>query len=252
MSPRSDFVGKRVLVTGSTRGIGSATADRLLERGASVMLHGRRQKDVDGAVAARAATHGNRVTGRAADLADRAQCRRLADAAGALDVLVNCAAIYEERDIAASDEDFWDIAIGTNVTAPWLLAHALLPGLRARRGVIVNVGSDAAYLGYANSSVYCASKGAIVGLTRALAVELGPEVRALCVCPGPAMTDMMGATPAERAASGAVWSKWTMLGRAAEPAEIAAAIAFAASPDASFATGSVIAIDGGAGTGRRL
>ena len=252
MTARDVFAGKRVLLTGSTRGIVAATADHLLERGAVVILHGRRQNDVDAAVAARAANYGSRVSGHAADLADRAQCRRLAATAGELDVLVNCAAIYEERDVAASDENFWDMTIATNVTAPWILAQALLPGLRARRGVVVNVGSDAAYLGYPNSSVYCASKGAIVGLTRALAVELGPDVRAICICPGPVMTDMMGATPAERRANGAIWSRWTMLGRAADPREIAAAIAFAASADASYATGSVIAVDGGAGAGRRL
>jgi NAD(P)-dependent dehydrogenase (short-subunit alcohol dehydrogenase family) len=252
MTARDDFAGKRVLVTGSTRGIGAATADQLLDRGATVILHGRRQGDVDAAVAARAAQHGSRVSGQAADLADRAQVRRLAAAAGDLDILINGAAIYEERDVAASDEAFWDTTIATNVTAPWILAQALLPGLRARRGVVVNVGSDAAYLGYPNSAVYCASKGAIVGLTRALAVELGPDVRAICICPGPVMTDMMGATPEERTANGTVWSRWTMLRRAAEPREIAAAIAFAASADASYATGSVIAVDGGAGAGRRL
>lgn len=248
----TDFTGKRILVTGSTRGIGAATADHLLERGATVILHGRRQGDVDAAVKARTARHGSRVTGHAADLSDRTACRRLAAFAGELDALINGAAIYEERDIAASDEAFWDTTIATNVTAPWILAQSLLSGLRARRGVVVNVGSDAAYLGYPNSSVYCASKGAIVGLTRALAVELGPDVRAICICPGPVMTDMMGATQAEREANGAIWSRWTMLGRAARPEEIAAAIAFAASSDASFATGSVIAVDGGAGAGRRL
>jgi NAD(P)-dependent dehydrogenase (short-subunit alcohol dehydrogenase family) len=192
------------------------------------------------------------VSGHAADLADRAQCRKLADAVGDLDALINCAGIFDDRNIAGTDEALWDRTVAVNLTAPWILAKSLLPGLRARRGVIVNVSSDAAFLGYANASVYCATKGALVGLTRALAVELGPDIRALCVCPGPTMTDMMGETPVAREEGARAWSSWTMLGRAARPEEIAEAIAFAASPAASFATGSIIAVDGGATAGRRL
>ena len=252
MKELQDFAGKRVLVTGSTRGIGAATADLLLARGAQAILHGRKPGDVQAAVAARAGEHGARVSGHAADLADRAQCRRLADAAGAIDVLVNCAGIFDDRDIAGTDEALWDRTVAVHLTAPWILAKALLPHVRARRGAIVNVASDAAYLGYANASVYCATKGALVGLTRALAVELGPDIRALCVCPGPTMTDMMGETQAAREEGARAWSSWTMLGRAAGPAEIAETIVFAASPAASYATGSIVAVDGGAGAGRRL
>jgi NAD(P)-dependent dehydrogenase (short-subunit alcohol dehydrogenase family) len=249
---RYDFVGRRALITGSTRGIGAATADLLLARGAHVVLHGRDADAVAAAVSARAVQYGSRIAGHAADLADRAQCRHLAMETGAIDILVNNAGIFEERDVAASDEAFWDRTVAVNLTAPWTLAQALLPSLRARRGTVVNVASDAALLGYAGASVYCATKGALVGLTRALAVELAPAVRALCICPGPAMTDMMGPTPATRAAAAEIWSAWTMLGRAADPSEIAAAIVFAASAEASFATGSVIAVDGGASAGRRL
>ncbi|MEX1108227.1 MAG: SDR family oxidoreductase, partial [Dongiaceae bacterium] len=188
----------------------------------------------------------------AADLADRAQCRRLATAAGDIDALINSAGIFDDRDIAGTDEALWDRTVAVNLTAPWVLAQTLLPSLRKRCGVIVNVASDAAFLGYAGASVYCATKGALVGLTRALAVELGPDVRALCVCPGPTMTDMMGETQAAREEGARAWSSWTMLGRAARPEEIAETIAFAASPAASFATGSIIAVDGGATAGRRL
>ncbi|MEX2299184.1 MAG: SDR family oxidoreductase [Dongiaceae bacterium] len=252
MNELQDFAGKRVLVTGSTRGIGAAAADLLLERGAHVILHGRKSHDVAAAVAARAGEHGARVSGHAADLADRAQCRRLATAAGDIDALINSAGIFDDRDIAGTDEALWDRTVAVNLTAPWVLAQTLLPSLRKRCGVIVNVASDAAFLGYAGASVYCATKGALVGLTRALAVELGPDVRALCVCPGPTMTDMMGETQAAREEGARAWSSWTMLGRAARPEEIAETIAFAASPAASFATGSIIAVDGGATAGRRL
>ena len=226
----SGFFGKRVLVTGSTRGIGRAAAELFAEAGAEVIRHGR----------------------STADLALREDVRRLAAAAGEVDVLVNCAGIHAERRIEESDPEFWNRMIEVNVTAPWLLAKALLPGLIRRRGVIVNIASDAGLLGYAGDTVYCASKGAVIGLTRALAVEFAPEVRVNCVCPGPVRTDMMaspGLSPGEVEAQ---WAGLTLLRRVAEPREIAEAILFAASSRSSFVTGALIVADGGTTSGRRL
>ena len=253
MADNHQFAGRRVLVTGSTRGIGRAAAELFLAKGADIILHGRNEDDV-GHIAAQLGNQ-DRVTGFAADLSRRSETRLLAEEAGEIDILVNCAGIYAEKPIADSDEAFFDRTLEINLTAGFLLARSLLPALRNRRGVIVNVSSDAGLLGYAGSAVYSASKGAVIGLTKALAVELAPAVRALCICPGPVATDMM-----ENAVNAAAdpevvrrqWASFSMLGRVAEPREIAEAIVFAASPAASFATGSIVIIDGGATAGKRV
>jgi NAD(P)-dependent dehydrogenase (short-subunit alcohol dehydrogenase family) len=246
----AEFSGMRVLVTGSSRGIGRATAALIADRGGEVVCHGRRLEDAAGAAGE---TRGALAV--AGDLADRAACRRIAAEVGEVDVLINCAGIFEQASIAATSEALWDRTIAVNLNAPWTLTRALLDGLRRRRGVIVNVSSDAALLGYSGCAAYSASKGALVGLTRALAVELAPEVRAIAVCPGPVDTDMMRdavAAAPDPIAELRQWTEFPMLRRAAAPAEIAEAIAFAASPRASYMTGDVLVIDGGASAGRRV
>lgn len=250
-----EFAGRTILVTGSTRGIGAAATELFLARGGTVVLHGRKQAEVDAAVARLSAQHAGRVRGLAADLSDRAQCRALAQRIDRLDVLVNCGGVFREAAIADTTVALWDETIAVNLTAPWVLSKALLPVLRQRKGIIVNVGSDAAFLGYAGCVAYCASKGALVGLTRALATELSPDVRVLCVCPGPTETDMMRASVAatpDEAAARRQWASYTLLNRVAQPAEIGEAILLAASPRNSFATGSVIMADGGATAGKRV
>ncbi len=250
-----ELSGKTILITGSTRGIGAAAAALFLEHGGSVVLHGRHQTEVDAAVARLSVTHPGRVRGLAADLADRRVCGALAGGIEKLDVLVNCAGAFREAAIAETSLSLWEETIATNLTAPWLLSQALLPKLRASRGVIVNVGSDAAILGYAGCVAYCASKGALVGLTRALATELAPDVRVLCVCPGPTETDMMResiATAPDQAKAHQQWASYTLLNRVAAPAEIGEALLLAASPRASYLTGSIIMADGGATAGKRV
>lgn len=250
-----EFSGKTALVTGSTRGIGASAARLFLARGASVILHGRRQSEVDAACAQLSAAHPGRVRGMAADLSDRGQCRAMAAQVGELDVLVNCAGVFREAAIGDTGIATWQEIISVNLTAPWVLVQALLPTLRARRGIVVNVASDAAVLGYAGSTAYCASKGALIGLTRALAVELAPVIRVLCVCPGPTETDMMhesiAAAPDQQKAR-EQWTSYTMLNRVASPDEIGEVILLAASPRGTFLTGGVIMADGGATAGKRV
>src|SRR5512147_812911 len=137
-----EFAGKTILVTGSTRGIGAAAAALFLERGGSVVLHGRKQADVDAAVARHSKQNVGRVRGFAADLSDRAQCRALAQSTGGLDILVNCGGVFQEAAIDETSLAIWDETIAVNLTAPWVLSQALLPSLRQCKGVIVNVGSD--------------------------------------------------------------------------------------------------------------
>jgi meso-butanediol dehydrogenase / (S,S)-butanediol dehydrogenase / diacetyl reductase len=250
-----EFAGKTILVTGSTRGIGAAAASLFLERGGSVVVHGRRDETVEAAVARLAKAHSGRVRGLAADLSDRTQTRALAASFDRLDILVNCGGMFQEAPIAQTSLALWEKTIAVNLTAPWLLAQALLPRLRANRGVVVNVASDAALLGYAGCTAYCTSKGALVGLTRALATELAPDVRVLCVCPGPTETDMMResiSVAPDQDKARQQWASYTLLNRVAAPAEIGEAIVLAASPRASYLTGSVIMADGGATAGKRV
>lgn len=245
-----EFSGKRVLVTGSTRGIGRATAELIHARGGEVIWHGRRQEE-----ALSAATAAGGKLAVAGDLADRAECRRIAVEVGEIDVLINCAGIFEQASILETSEVLWDRTIAVNLTAAWTLSRAFLPGLHPRRGVIVNVASDAGLLGYSGCAAYCASKGAVIGLTKALAVELAPDIRAVAVAPGPVETDMMRKTVAaspDPVAELRTWTEVPMLRRTATPLEIAEAIAFAASQRASYMTGNVLVIDGGATAGRRV
>jgi NAD(P)-dependent dehydrogenase (short-subunit alcohol dehydrogenase family) len=250
-----EFAGKTILVTGSTRGIGAAAAELFLEHGGSVILHGRSQTAVDAAVARLSAQYPDRVHGLAADLADRVQCRSLAKKIGVLDILVNCGGVFREAPMTETSLAIWNETIAVNLTACWVLSQELLPVLRQRRGAIVNVGSDAAMLGYAGCVAYCASKGAIVGLTRALATEVAPHIRVLCVCPGPTETDMMQesvATAPDEAQARKQWASYTLLDRVAAPHEIGEAILLAASLRATFMTGSIIMADGGATAGKRV
>lgn len=250
-----DFTDKLVLITGSSRGIGKATAAAFLHRGARVAINGRSSDSTFAAVADLQAA--GRAVPAAGDVRTAGGCEAILQAAiddlGGLDVLVNAAGVWFDATIESSDEALWDRTLDTNLKGTFFCSRAALTALRASKGVIVNVASDAGLLGEKGMAVYCASKGGVVNLTRAMALDLAPDVRVNCVCPGYVDTDMVRRDYIEKAADAAAMEQQLKasapMQRMAEADEIAKAIVYLASSDAGFVTGATLQIDGGTTAG---
>jgi NAD(P)-dependent dehydrogenase (short-subunit alcohol dehydrogenase family) len=241
MSEQRDLEGLTALVTGSTSGIGRATAEQLARHGAYVVVHGR-DASHGAAVAGAITAEGGKARFAGADLSDPAGPDDLVRQAGAVDVLVNNAGFAWHGPTAQIDAAAFDRLFATNVRAAYLLVGALAPKMAARRsGSIINVGSDAGQIGLAHAAAYSATKGALASMTRSWAAEFSPAgVRVNTVSPGPVYTAILPAGEIEARGAG------NLMSRAAQPGEIAEVIAFLASPKASYITGAVIAVDGGA------
>lgn len=243
------FTDRVVLITGATRGIGLTTAQAFARDGASVVLAGR---DRGRATQAASTVPGSRfVVGdvrRAADC--ESAVRETIEQFGRIDVLVNNAGvIYRNRPVDVLTEAEWDETFDTNVKGAFLMSRAALAGLRVTRGTIVNVASYVGLVGFAGSAAYAASKAALVNLTRTMALDHATEgVRVNCVCPGSVDTEMIHAAweafP-DPAAAREQWERKHPMGRIASPDEVANAIVFLASSDASFITGVALPVDGG-------
>ncbi len=240
--------GIRVLITGGSSGIGAATARRFAAGGARVAICARRPGPLDRLVD----ELGSGATAIRADVADpNSAAEAVHDAAatlGGLDVLVNSAGVAWPAGLAEIDAAHWNQVIATNLSGTFFVSQ--VAGLLMREnggGTIVNVGSELSTLGASNWVAYCASKAGVIGLTKALAVELAPAVTVNAVCPGPVETPML---TAEFEASGdpAAARRENLdrlpLDRIASPEEVARAITFLA-VDAPFATGTALALDGG-------
>jgi len=241
--------GKTAIVTGAATGIGAATATLLAARGARVVAAGLQPEELSEVVAAIEADGGEAVAIEA-DLADPMQIEavaaRVQEAFGGADILVNNHAIYPLGPWHEADAAEWDAVFATNVRSYFLLAKAVRPQMVARGGgAIVNVASVTFYWGEAGLVSYVASKGAVIGFTRSLAREAGPEcIRVNAVAPGAFPT----AATAIHADQDALWRgvlEAQSIKRRGEVEDVARAIAFFAGDDSGFVSGQTLLVDGG-------
>ena len=233
--------GKNALVTGASRGIGRAIAVELAAAGASVVIGYRSGKDEAEALAAE-------IGGRAvqADVSDPAEAARLVEEAGDVDVLVNNAGLTRDGLLARMSDDDWRVVIETNLSSVFYTCRAVTrPMMKKRAGAIVNVSSIVGVHGNWGQTNYGASKAGIIGFTKSLARELGSRnVRANVVAPGYVVTQLTDVLPDEVTAA---MLQATPLGRAGKPEDVAGAVRFLCSDEASFITGEVLLVDGGMG-----
>ena len=228
-----------VIVTGGASGIGRHVATTLTAAGAKTVvvdMNVKTGEELDGAYCVQCnVTDADSVT---------AMANAVVDKFGRIDALVNNAGIAEQRQFQDISEAFWQRIFAVNVTGPFHTAQAVLPGmLHEKRGAIINISSIWGQRGASCETAYSASKAALIGLTRSLAMELAPSgIRVNCVAPGVIRTDMVEVLGEETLSE---LAEQTPMGRLGTPEDIAAAVAFLAGDAASFITGQVLTADGG-------
>ncbi|HEY5905462.1 MAG TPA: SDR family NAD(P)-dependent oxidoreductase [Actinomycetota bacterium] len=246
--------GKVALVTGGTSGIGRATAAMFAHEGAVVALTGRdegRGAMVVGEIDA-AGGRGEfvRADVRSAEDCERSVARTI-EAFGRLDVLFNNAGVYVANDVLGCDEDEWDLQVDTSLKGAFLMSRAALPHMIAQAsGSIVNCSSGWGLVGGVKGAAYCAAKGGLVLLTKAMALDHGPQgIRVNAVCPGDTETPMEHEDARNQGLSWPEYVAFASEGRAiprmGEPDEVARAVVFLASDESSYITGAALPVDGG-------
>ncbi|MBZ5549008.1 MAG: SDR family oxidoreductase [Acidobacteriia bacterium] len=245
--------GKVALITGGASGIGRATALLLARAGAAVAI-----ADLNAQAGESVATEITQSGGRAflelADVTRAADCRRLVDRTirefGRIDILFNNAGIIRRATILDLSEDDWDRVMAVNVKSIYLLSREVIPHMqRQSGGSIINTASGWGLAGGAKAAVYCASKGAVVLLTKAMAIDHGPQkIRVNCICPGDTDTGMLRVEAQQLGEANDRFlaeAAKRPLGRVGLPDEIAHAVLYLASDASSFVTGTALVVDGG-------
>ena len=243
--PTMSLQGRTALVTGAATGIGRACALRLAQAGAFVWVNHLGQADAAGAVVREIVLAGGHAQAVEADVSDAAAVQRMADAVGAVDVLVNNAGIIQEKPFLETTEADWDRMLAVDLKAVFLVCRAVIPGMLARGGgAIVNIASDLGILGRERYAPYCAAKAGVIGLTKSLAREFAPQhIRANAVAPGPVATAMVSLEHMS-----AEWVEKELAipqHRLGAPEEIADSVLFLASDLSRFYTGQVLGPNGG-------
>jgi NAD(P)-dependent dehydrogenase (short-subunit alcohol dehydrogenase family) len=246
--------GKVALITGATSGIGAATARRFAAAGARLMLSGRDQ--ARGQSVLDSLGGGDEVaTFLPGDVTDSAFCNRLVEATvkrfGRLDIVVNSAGVYRGGTAAETSDSLWREILAVNVDGVFFMSRAAVPVMKGQGGgAIVNIASDWGLVGGRQAVAYCASKGAVVQITRAMALDHARDkIRINAVCPGDTDTPMLRAGFERRGLDVEAGLRksagQTPLGRVASPEEVAQTVLFLASDAASYITGAALPVDGG-------
>ncbi|MDH4273235.1 MAG: glucose 1-dehydrogenase [Candidatus Aminicenantes bacterium] len=250
------LLNKVALITGGNSGIGRATALLFAQAGARVALTGRNEERGKDVVEEIKKASGIALFIRS-DVRIAKDCERAANETlrqfGRLDILFNNAGVFYPHTVIDCPEEEWDITIDVNLKGTYLMSRLVLPAMIAQGGgVIINNASGWGITGGNEAASYCASKGGVVLLTKAMAIDHGRQgIRVNCLCPGDVDTPML---PADAKLRGIEWKDYLAeaenrpLGRIGTPEEIARAALFLASDDSSFITGAVLAVDGGGTT----
>jgi NAD(P)-dependent dehydrogenase (short-subunit alcohol dehydrogenase family) len=245
--------GKVALITGGTSGIGTATAVRFAAEGAKVAITGRNSERGDKVVQDIVANGGEAIFIRS-DVRSFEDCRNAVDQTlerfGKIDVLFNNAGVFHPRSIPDCTEEEWDETIDSSLKGAFLMSKCVLPSMiKQGSGSIIHTSSGWGILGGDNAVAYCAAKGGLIIMAKAMAIDHGPDgIRVNCVCPGDVMTPML---PDDAAKRGMSWDDYAAgaadrpLGRIGTVEDIANAVLFLASDESSFVTGDALVVDGG-------